>query len=342
MNVEYGAQTRDPDQVSHSVEVRQVYQRVLAGASVRSRYVEVGTGGRVHLLEKDAGPPVVLLPGGAGSAGFFLPLLNELHGVRVLAPDRPGQGLSDPIDLPRHRYRATAVAWLDRLLDALELDATALLGHSGGAMWALWYALAHPDRVTHLVLIGPPTVPRTRCPLPMRLAGTPAVGELLSRLTPPSQKSVLRFAHHAAREKATLARYPDLVDLFVAGFRDPIADRVAMAEIRVFVSPFALLSPSGFRRRSRVQPDELRQLAMPTLVIWGQHEPLGSVAIAQELTDLIPHARLVMLPSGHGPWLGYPAQTAGAIADFVRRQERVPPGTSTEPGGAGAVPPVKK
>ena len=161
--------------------------------------------GRVHLLEKGAGRPVVLLHSPGGAAGFFLPLLNELDGVRAMAPDRPGQGLSDPIDLPRTRYRENAVAWLDRLLDTLELDATALLGHSGGAMWALWYALARPDRVDRLVLIGPPAVPGTRLPLPIRLAATPGAGELLSRLVPPSPKSVLQFAHLAAREGNTLA-----------------------------------------------------------------------------------------------------------------------------------------
>ena len=59
------------------------------------------------------GPPVVLLHGTGNSAGFFLPLLNELEGVRAMAIDLPGVGLSDPIDLPRKRYRETAVAWLD-------------------------------------------------------------------------------------------------------------------------------------------------------------------------------------------------------------------------------------
>lgn len=304
-------------QQAHSVEVRQVYQRLLAGASVRSRSVEVGAGGRVHLLEKNAGPPLVLLHGTGTSAGFFMPLLNELHGVRVLAPDLPGVGLSDPIDLPGGRYRETAVAWLDRLLDALELDATTLLGHSGGGLWALWYALAHPDRVKQLVLLGVPALPETRCPLPMRLAATPGVGELLSRLAPPSPKSVLRLASFMG-EKATLAGHPDLVDLLVAVGRDPIADRAAKAEFRVLVSPFALLSPSGFRRRSRVRPDELRRVAMPTLLVWGEREPLGSVSVAQAVTELIPHARLVVLPTGHGPWLGQPAQTAAAVADFVR------------------------
>jgi pimeloyl-ACP methyl ester carboxylesterase len=242
----------------------------------------------------------------------MLPLLRELHGVRAIAPDRPGVGLSDPIDLPQDRYREAAVAWLDRLLDTLELDTTTLLGHSGGAMWALWYALAHPDRIKRLVLLGPPAVPKTRCPLPLRLATTPVVGQLLSRLVPPSPKSTLRFAHHVAREKETLARHPDLVDLLVAAGRDPITDHVSKAELRFFASPF------GFRRRSRVRPDELRQLAMPTMLIWGEYEPLGGVAVAQSVTDLIPHARLEVLPTGHGPWLGQPTRTAATVLEFVQ------------------------
>ncbi len=295
-----------------------MYDRVLTGASIRSRYVEAAGQRRVHLLEKGSGPPVVLLHGTGDSAGFFLPLLNELQRVHTLALDRPGMGLSDPIDLPSHRYRDSAVTWLDGVLDVLGLGTVALLGHSGGGMWALWYALAHPDRVARLVLIGPPGLPNTRCPMPMRLAATPGLGQLLSRLLPPTPKSVLQFAHHAARERETLGRYPHLVDLMVAIHRDPIADRVTTEELRVFVSPFALLSTSGFRGRSRVQRDELRHLSVPTLVIWGENERLGSFAIARAATELMPCARLEVLPTGHAPWLGQPTQTAEAVVNFVR------------------------
>ena len=301
---------------THPVEVRQVYDRVLAGSSVRGRHVEVGAGDRVHLLEKGDGPPVVLLHGTGNSAGFLLPLLHELHGVRAIAPDLPGVGLSDPVDLPADRYRETAVAWLDGLLDTLELDATTLVGHSGGGVWALWYALAHPGRVRRLVLIGPPALPKTRCPLPMRLVATPGVGTLLSRLAPPTPKSVLQLAR-VMGERTTLARRPDLIDLLVALGRDPVTDRAARAEIRLLVSPFALLSRSGFRGRSRLRPDELGQVAMPTLIVWGERDPLGGVPVAQAITDLIPHARLEVLPTGHGPWLGEPAKTAATIVDFV-------------------------
>ena len=303
-------------QQPHSAEIRQVYERMLTGGSVASRFIQVGAGGRGHLLERGDGSPVVLLHGTGNSAGFLLPLLNELQGVRAIAPDLPGIGLSDPIDLPTDRYRETAVAWLDRLLDALELDSTALVGHSGGGMWVLWYALAHPDRVTRLVLLAPPALPGTRCPLPIRLVSTPVVGELLSRVAPPSRKSVLRLARFVG-EGATITGHPDLIDLLVAVGQDSTADRAAKAEFRALISPFALLSSSGFRRRAVLRPDELRQLAMPTLVIWGEHEPLGGVSVAQSVTELIPHARLEVLPTGHGPWLGQPTRTAAAIVGWV-------------------------
>jgi pimeloyl-ACP methyl ester carboxylesterase len=302
---------------AHPAEVRQVYERVLAGTSVRSRWVETPAGGRVHLLETGTGDPAVVLHGTGNSAGFLLPLLDQLHSVHGIALDLPGIGLSDPVDLPRARYREAAVAWLDGLLDTLELPGASLVGHSGGGVWALWYALARPERVRRLVLLGPPALPGTRCPLPLRLAVTPGLGGLVSRLAPPSPKAVLRLAS-VMGERATLAARPDLVDLLVAVGRDPVADRAAKAELRALISPLALLSVSGWRRRVRLQPSELGRLAVPTLVIWGERDPLGGVPVARALTRLIPDAHLEVLPTGHGPWLGRPAETATAITGFLR------------------------
>ncbi len=95
---------------------------------------------------------------------------------------------------------------MDRLLDALELDTTALLGHSMGGLWALWYALAHLDRVERLVLVGTPALPGTRCPLPYRMNATPGVAKLIRRLAPPSQKALLQFARFLG-ERETIVEH---------------------------------------------------------------------------------------------------------------------------------------
>jgi pimeloyl-ACP methyl ester carboxylesterase len=122
-------------------------------------------------------------------------------------------------------------------------------------------------------------------------------------------------------ERATLVAHPDLIDLWVATSRDPVADRAASAELRVLISPFALLSRSGWRRRSRVRPDELRQVAIPTLMVLGEQDPLVSVSVARAVAELIPRARLEVLAGGHMPWLGQPHQTAALVAEFVLTKE---------------------
>lgn len=74
----------------------------------------------------------------------------------------------------------------------------------------------------------------------------------------------------------------------------------------------------GFRRRLRVRPADLRQVAMPTLVIWGDRDPLGSTSVAEAATEMIPFGRLEVLPAGHAPWVGHAAAIAEMILVFMQ------------------------
>ena len=57
-------------------------------------------------------------------------------------------------------FREYAVGFVGDVLDAMGLDAAHLVGASGGGVWATWYALAHPERVRGLVMLGSvPTLP---------------------------------------------------------------------------------------------------------------------------------------------------------------------------------------
>jgi pimeloyl-ACP methyl ester carboxylesterase len=247
--------------VGHPDEVREVYERILADARVAHRYLETRSG-RVHLVEAGEGPHVVLLHGGGTSSISHLPLLAHLDGVRAINVDRPGFGLSDPVRVPRERYRAAAVEFVDEVLDGLELGSCTLAGASGGGIWALWYALAHPERVRRLVLLTAiPLLPGTRVPSPLRVMVAPLIGDLLARVKP-SPKMVVRFMS-AMGEKDTIVRHPEVIESLVAAGRDPIAAAAGLAEHRAVASPF------GFRASLCVRPEELRSLIAPTLVIWG-------------------------------------------------------------------------
>jgi pimeloyl-ACP methyl ester carboxylesterase len=199
-------------------------------------------------------------------------------------------------------------------VDELGLETPALAGGSMGGTWALWYALAHPERVRRLVLLtGAPLLPGTRATAPLRVMATPVVGDLLARMVKPNAKMVVRLMSSMG-EKDTIVRYPDLIEALVAAGRDPVASAANLADYRAAISP---LSPR-FRRPLRVRPEELRRLRVPTLLIWGAHDPIGGVEAAQATARLIPKAQLEVLPAGHVPYLGHPERVSELLCTFVR------------------------
>lgn len=295
--------------MQHHEPVVAAHAQVLADSGAQSRYAEVAPGQQVHVIETGGGPPLALLHGSGPTALQCLPLLNRLKGVHAFAVDRPGFGLSDPSDHPPVD-RAAAVASLTAILDSLGLGATALLGNSMGGTCTLWFALAHPERVTRLVLIGaPPLMPGTHVPPPMLAVAAPMTGPP-PPMPPPSRESVIQ-SMGVFGEAETIAAYPDQVDAMVDAGTDEIGLGARIAELR------AVITPTGWAQALALQEEELRSMRVPALMIWGDRDPLGGAAVARAAADTIPNARLEMLPAGHAPWLGHPDRTAELIADFV-------------------------
>lgn len=297
--------------LAHSDEVLEVHERMLGASAAAGRQIKVSSG-RVHVIEAGDGVPVLFLHGSSTSSLSLLPLLARLEGVRSIAVDRPGFGLSEPAPVPRARFREAAVHFVDEIVHELGLESAALTGNSMGGTWALWYALARPERVRRLVLVGSaPLLPGTRPPAPLRVMATPVVGDLLTRLMKPNPKRLVQLMSSVG-EKDTIVRYPDLIEALVVAGRDPLASTVNLAELR------AAISSVGFRRSMLLQPDELRRLTVPTLLIWGDRDPVGAVDAAQATAKLIPEAELEVLPGGHVPYLGNPERVSELVARFVR------------------------
>jgi len=95
------------------------------------------------------GPWVILLHGGPGAPGQMGPVARGLQdSFSVLEPMQRGSG-GDPLTVARH------LADLDELIEErCEGTRPALVGSSWGAMLALAYGAAHPDRAGPIVLVG--------------------------------------------------------------------------------------------------------------------------------------------------------------------------------------------
>jgi pimeloyl-ACP methyl ester carboxylesterase len=295
----------------HTAAIEQLYRRMLRAADAHGRFVPLPSGRRVHVVEVGDGPPVVHLHGTNTSSLSHLMLPGRTPGIRSSLVDRPGCGLSDPEAFRPEDFREHAVRFVDDVLDALGLDAAHIVGASGGGIWATWYSLAHPERVHGLIMLGSvPTLPGGRAPLPLRLAATPGIGDLMVRAVKPGRRMLLKMMGSVG-EAETIVRHPDLLDSLVAGARDPVASRANLAELR------ALISPRGFRTSMRLGHEDLRRLAVPTLMIWGDRDPVVPLVHARAVAADIPNARLEVLPAGHVPQLGNPDRVAALLEAFV-------------------------
>jgi pimeloyl-ACP methyl ester carboxylesterase len=302
---------------SHPSAVVAAHKRVLHGSGFRSRFVEVVPGERVHIMEGKEGTPLVLLHGSGPSALLFLPLMERLTGVRAIAVDRPGFGLSDPHEWPLTRRREAAIEWVDSLFDSLFLEEAALLGSSAGGTWAVWFALAHPEKVNRLILLGaPPTLSVNMPPPPLR--GIASIDPANPPPMPPPSRETVIQSLSGMGEGDTIVNYPEQIDALIAAGQDPVASMANLDELQ------SLIAPEGWQPSVETQVSELERLKPATLLVWGNNDPLGGREAAHQAASVIPDAQLEMLDSGHGPWLGHPDRVANHVSSFITGRRPLP------------------
>jgi pimeloyl-ACP methyl ester carboxylesterase len=118
---------------------------------VSSHWLDIGDH-RVHYLKSGGGPPVLLLHGGASDSRDWLGTMAALPGrYSFYAPDIIGFGRSERKETGY--YLSDFSDFAAALIDRLELERPAVVGHSFGARVGLGVALRHPEKVSKLVLI---------------------------------------------------------------------------------------------------------------------------------------------------------------------------------------------
>jgi len=257
---------------------------------------------KVAYTDVGEGDPVILLHGIPTWSYLYhevIPLLTP-H-ARILAPDFLGHGYSDRRDRFDRSLEAQARMIL-RFMDALDLQKATIVGHDTGGGVALIMGIEHPERVTRLVLSN--IVAYDSWPIDDMIA----LGNPNWRSKPP--KEVAEFV--AGGLPDGLHNRAALTDEFRAGIVAPYGDEEG--KISLIRNASALNT-----NHTMALVDRHKDIAAPTLVLWGVKDPWQRIEDGERLAREIPNARLVRLENA-SHWLQQdaPAEFAREIAAFLK------------------------
>jgi pimeloyl-ACP methyl ester carboxylesterase len=261
------------------------------------------------------GPLLVLLHGIAGSSATWeevIPRLSERH--RVIAPDLLGHGESSK---PRGDYSLGAYANAVRdLLGALGEARGTIVGHSLGGGVAMQFAYQFPERCERLVLVASGGLGRELHPL-LRAAALPGAEVVLPWLCVAGRRSVGTVAQALGR--LGLRASADLEEVWrgFVSLEEPDARRAFLHTVRGIID-------LGGQRVSAIDRLYLAE-ELPTLIVWGENDPLIPARHAHDAHASIPGSRLEIFPgAGHFPYRHDPQRFASILLDFVRTTRPMP------------------
>lgn len=297
-------------------DFREAQQALLErfGSQARSRHAWLAEPNlRIHFLEAGRGEHVVLLHRSGGAAVGWLPLLSALEAhFHVIAVDAPGCGLTDKVNFRGVPFRKYASVFLRSLLDTLDISRAAIVGNSVGAYYGLVLALARPERVTKLALVGAPAGVEPSLPRFLRLLGVRGLNRLLhAAVLSPSLEGTRELFRYLL--VANVARVP------VEYLHCSYLSRVIPGNERCWLALLEeLVTIRGFRKEYLIT-EELGRIQQPVLLLWGEEDWFAPPSAGERICRRLPNARLEVAPNaGHLPWLDRPEWTAEMLIPFLQ------------------------
>jgi pimeloyl-ACP methyl ester carboxylesterase len=286
-------------------------------AGEAAHFIEVN-GLRLHYRQwgPEDGPPLVLIHGTLAWAETWQDIAIPLGeaGWRVIAPDLPPFGYSQRPADGDYSHLAQARLILG-FADALELDGFALAGHSFGGGATVEAAMAAPRRVSALILLDV-ALGLDAQPLNGALRGLLAIGPLRDALTAATFANPWLTGYGL---RAFIADDAPATPERIALYRRPLTVRGTTSATGDWLATGLFGHQSGTLTRDRAN---YRNLAMPTLVIWGREDTVTPLAQGEEIAALLPRASLVVLDGvNHIPHLEQPDSVVREILAFLMRTE---------------------
>ncbi|MBT3337255.1 MAG: alpha/beta hydrolase [Anaerolineae bacterium] len=241
-----------------------------------------------HEADDPARPPILLIHGAGGSHLHWSPEIRRLNGFQIVSLDLPGHGKSEGIGRQTITDYVQAV---QKFMDAINMPAAIIIGHSMGSAIALQLVLDAPDRVLALVIIGSGSRLRV-APSILESASNPATFPL-------AVKNITEWSFGPE----TSPRLKELA-----------AQRMEK-ETRPPVLHGDFLACNEFDSEER-----LPEIKTPTLILCGTEDKMTPLKYSQALHEKIKDSEFIEIEgAGHMVMLEKPREVAEAIEYFIDR-----------------------
>jgi pimeloyl-ACP methyl ester carboxylesterase len=284
-------------------------------ADVRHRSVATRDGGRIHVLERGEGRPLVLLHGITLAASIWSPQLHQLAGTggddgfRVIAVDLRGHGGSTAGD---DGYGLPVLADdLATVLEELDLRGAIVAGHSMGGMALMRFCADHPkvldERVAGLAFVA-------------TAASTPLHPFVLSRIAGFGARLVDRLDRGDPLPRRSGGDDLSLMMCRLAFGKDPSVAAVEQVRACVEAMDDDALGRSGVGLLEHDVRETLGDVTHPALILVGSRDLLTPVRAARAIAELLPEATVrVLSEAGHQLMQERPDEVADELRALAHR-----------------------
>ncbi|MDM4763147.1 alpha/beta fold hydrolase [Galbitalea sp. SE-J8] len=254
----------------------------------------------------DAALTLVLVHGYRGDHHGLEPVVAQLRGIRVLAPDLPGFGSSTPMTDAAHDIAGYA-RWLGAFSRALGLGDAVVLGHSFGSI-VVSHAVARGE-------ISPPRVVLVNPIASLPVGGVKAAG---TRALVGAHRLAGAFGDRAGSWLIGNAAVVRAMSEGMARTRDPELRRWIHEEHARYFSAFSDMTTVLEAFAASVTETVTDAVAVPVLVIGAEQDQIAPAAAVRAYASRLPDASLVMI-DGVGHLIHYerPRDAAAALVGWL-------------------------
>jgi 2-hydroxy-6-oxonona-2,4-dienedioate hydrolase len=249
--------------------------------------LEIKSLGKFKYVEEGEGEPLILLHGLFGALSNFKGLFEHFKNThKVIIPMLP------LFDLGLDTGVGSLAKYVQKFIETRQFGKVHLMGNSLGGHVGLIYTLANQDKVKTLILTGSSGLFEN------------GMGETYPK----------RGDYEFIRKKTELTFYDPKV-----ATKELVDEIYSIVNNRLKAIKIIALAKSAIRNNLS---DELREIKVPTCLIWGKNDTITPPMVAEEFKKLLPNSELHWIDKcGHAPMMEVPEEFNKILAEFLSRNK---------------------